>query len=98
MCIRDRVYLLATGGNSSSSQPAPDNSAIVLMASLGSCSSITPATTTNIDEITTAAIAFALQNFTIDPTHIGAPASNTAGLLSAFATVANLADSVSGEA
>ena len=93
-----QVYLLATGGNSSSNQPAPDNSAIVLMASLGSCSSITPSTTTNIDEITTAAIAFALQNFTIDPTHIGAPASNTAGLLSAFATVANLADSVSGEA
>jgi hypothetical protein len=93
-----QVYILAMGGNSSSTQPAAANSAIALMASLGSCSNITPSTTTNINEVTTAAMAFALQNFTIDPTHIGAPASNTAGLRAAFATVANLADSASGEA
>ena len=68
------------------------------MASLGSCSNITPSTTTNINEVTTAAMAFALQNFTIDPIHIGAPATNTAGLRAAFATVANLADSALGEA
>jgi hypothetical protein len=93
-----QVYLVAIGGNSSSSQSAPANSAIALMASLGNCSNITPSTTTNINEVTTAAMAFALQNFTIDPSHIGAPASNTAGLRAAFATVANLADSASGGA
>ena len=93
-----QIYLLATGGNSSSNQPAAANSAIALMASLGSCSNITPSTTTNINEVTTAAMAFALQNFTVDPIHIGAPASNTAGLRAAFATVANLADSALGAA
>jgi hypothetical protein len=93
-----QVYLVAIGGNSSNNQSAPANSAIALMASLGNCSNITPSTTTNINEVTTAAMAFALQNFTIDPSHIGAPASNTAGLRAAFATVANLADSASGGA
>jgi hypothetical protein len=93
-----QVYLLAVGGNSSGNQPAAANSAIALMASLGNCSSITPSTSTNINEVTTAAMAFALQNFTIDPTHIGAPATNNAGLRVAFATVANLADSASGVA
>jgi hypothetical protein len=93
-----QVYLLAMGGNSSGNQTAAANSAIDLTASLGSCSSITSNTSTNITEVTTAAMAFALQNFTVDPTHIGAPATNTAGLRAAFATVTNLADSTSGEA
>jgi hypothetical protein len=91
-----QVYLVALGGNSSTNQSAAANSAIALMASLGNCSTITANTSTNINEVTTAAMAFALQNFTIDPLHIGAPATNTAGLLVAFATVANLADSASG--
>jgi hypothetical protein len=93
-----QVYLLALGGNNGGNQPAADNTAITLMASLGNCSSINASTFTNISEVTTAAMAYGLQAFTIDPTHIGTPASNTAGLLTAFKTVANLADSTTGNA
>jgi hypothetical protein len=93
-----QVYLLAMGGNNGGNQPATDNTAITLTASLGSCSSINANTFTNITEVTTAAMAYGLQAFTIDSTHIGSPSSNTSGLLTAFKTVANLANSTTGYA
>lgn len=93
-----QIYLLATGGNPTGFQGGPSNPAIALTAALGSCSTINSSTFTSMNEVTTVAMAFALDQFMADGTHVGAPASNTAGLLNAFANVAELASSSTGTA
>ncbi|SFS12585.1 hypothetical protein SAMN05421771_2158 [Granulicella pectinivorans] len=93
-----QVYLLAMGGNPTGLQGGPNNSASVLTAALGSCSTINSATFTSMNEVTTVAMAFALNQFMVDGTHVGAPASNVTGLKRAFATVANLVNSSTGAA
>ncbi len=87
-----QVYIVATGGNSG----AGTNSSIALVAALGACSSLTPATNISINEVTTIAAAYALAPFAADLTHIGATGSNPVGLVGAFANAALLANSSSG--
>jgi len=96
------TYLVATGGDSGNGP----NSAIALMAPLGSCDTVENSTTTTvvINELTTVAGEWALQQFT-DATgqNFGSSSSNDLGLANAFGTAANLEDlnasdsSVSGE-
>ena len=94
-----QIYLLALGGNTTGHRAeALDNPAIALSAALGSCSTINSSTFTSINEVTTAAMVFALNAFMIDATHIGSPSSNSTGLLNAFATVSNLVNNTTGSA
>jgi len=84
-----QVYLTATGGSSGGAA----NSAIALMAPLGSCSTLlaNAATTfVQINELTTVASAYALAPFMSNYTHIGATGSNPTGLVNAVANFNNL--------
>jgi len=98
-----QTYITATSGNPGLSANNPQ---IVLAAALGNCGSLTASTYIFIDEVTTAATAFALgQYFT--PTFgsastdgFGAPNTTQAqvGLVNAFATYNNLVTNNTGNA
>ena len=87
-----QTYLTAAGGNGG----AGNNVAIALITAAGPCGKLGAFVTVN--ELTSAASAYALQQFInrSNPMNIGAPVSNVAGLNNAVATVANLADIVTG--
>lgn len=91
------VYLLAVGGNPTGTV-GPNNTAIGMSAALGDCAGINASTFTDMNEVSTVAMAYALNAFMVDPTHVGSPASNAAGLRNAFATVSNLVNSTTGDA
>jgi hypothetical protein len=92
-----QVYLLALGGNPGLGTNV-NNSAIAMIAALGTCSALTPSTVINIDEVSTAAAVTALQAFMVDSTHIGASPTNAAGIANAFASIPNIADLATGTA
>ncbi|MDR3735685.1 MAG: hypothetical protein P4L10_09130 [Acidobacteriaceae bacterium] len=102
-----QLYLTATGGDPSGNGTTFNNNAIQLVAALGPCltggvSSLNAGTYIYVDEVTTAAAAYALGQFyggfgtTSDS--IGAPSSNIIGLQNAFATAHNLANVSTGYA
>jgi hypothetical protein len=68
------VYLVSTGGNPGLGGTV-NNSDIVLMAALGTCSSLTSSTYVVINELTTVAAVQALATFMTDATHIGSATS-----------------------
>ena len=74
------------------------NAALVLMAALGNCGSLTGGTNVVIDEATTAAAAWALAQFMSAGADVGASATNATGLENAFAVAANLVDASTGVA
>jgi streptogramin lyase len=94
----DQVYILALKGNPGLAN-GTDNTALALIAALGNCNSLV-STYPNIviDEITTVASVWVLRPFMTDATHVGASATNAAGLSSAFAQVPNIVDIVTGQA
>ncbi|MGB9147792.1 MAG: NHL repeat-containing protein [Acidobacteriaceae bacterium] len=92
----DQVYLVGRGGDPSSS--GSDNSALVMMATLGDCSALSTSTTVVMNEETTAAAAWALNQFIGSDAVIGASGTNATGLGNAFLTVANLVDNSKGTA
>lgn len=79
------VYVTSTGGNSNyaSGGTAYDNHALALMSGIGTCSSITPQTFIQVNEVTTAATVVALQQFmtatfaTAYAENVGAPMALT---------------------
>jgi streptogramin lyase len=90
------MYLVATGGNPGLGA-GTNNTALALMAALGSCGNLNSSTHIVINELTTVAAVYALAPFMA--TNSGAPgaslsssAGNTQGLTNAFATAKNLAD------
>jgi len=89
------VYITSSGGSTG----AGANSAIVLMAALGSCNNINTSTFAFIDEVTTVAAAYALGPFMnpANPTQIGYLSSQT-GIQNAFTTAGNLANVTTGAA
>jgi len=87
-----QVYIVATGGNPG----AGTNSALSLMTALGPCTSLTPSTFIQINELTTVAAAYALAPFAQDYTHIGASGFNPTGLVNAFASANNLVNTGTG--
>jgi hypothetical protein len=101
-----QAYITASGGSSGGST----NPQLLLMAAVGSCTSLGSGTVTNIDEVTTIAAAYALSGFTtINGTvvNVSAPPNNNAstgsltsaaGLTHAFLNAANLATSTTGTA
>jgi hypothetical protein len=99
-----QLYIVATGGNPGLGA-GTNNASLALMAALGPCSlhdgqyTLDPASFTNVDEVTTAAAAYALAGF-IDSANaeIGTGAANANGLANAFQTVTNIVDNTSGQA
>jgi streptogramin lyase len=90
-----QVYLVASGGNSGSGT----NSAIALMAPLGSCTTLlaNAATTfVQINELSTIASVYALAPYMTGYTNLGATGSNPAGLVNAVANFNNLYSLTSG--
>ena len=92
----DPVYLLALEGNPGLAA-GTNNSALALMAALGTCSSLASSNSNIVvNEATTVASVWALQQFMKDATHIGTSSTNAAGLSNAFAQVLNIVDTESG--
>jgi hypothetical protein len=92
------VYLTATGGNPGLT-PSVDNTSIALVAALGPCDTLLANAATTyitINEVTTAAAAWALGPFATSLTDIGATSTNLAGITQAMATANQLADPTSG--
>jgi len=90
-----QIYLIAKGGNAGSG----DNNQAVLMSALGSCGSLDPTASFNVNEVTTVAAAYALSQFmTPGSTAVGTSSTNTTGLVNAFQTAANLVDVSAGTA
>ena len=89
------VYLLATGGI-----PAPasatNNPAISLIAALGPCTSLTPTTSIELNEVTTVAAVAALSPYMTSPTSIGSGTSDAPGLTAAFTLASQYANTATG--
>jgi hypothetical protein len=90
-----QVYLVARGGvivgNGST-----NNSALAMMATLGSCGGITASTAVVVNEVTTVASVAALAAFYSSGGSVGASSTNSAGLANAFGTAAQLANMTTG--
>jgi len=91
------VYLTATGGNPGMTS-GTNNSALVLVAALGQCGSLSSSTVIAVNEVTTVASVYALAQFTSTSGNIGAPSSNSTGIASAFANVNNMVNTSTGAA
>jgi streptogramin lyase len=86
-----QVYLYAVGGDPGLGDGA--NSAIGLMAALGTCGSLSSAPYVVINEISTIATAYSIAGFAVDSTHVSSSNSTLAtatDVPNAFATVTNL--------
>jgi hypothetical protein len=93
------VYLTATGGNPGLGGTV-NNSAIVLLAPLGQCSSIGPTTYIIINEVTTAGAVEALAPFLSASGSIGSPSDSVSlqALSNAFAAVNTMVNISTGSA
>ena len=88
----DYVYLTSVGGTSTTvnGMPSGNNSAAALMAALGPCSGLSSSTFITLNEATTVAAVFAMQQFmavtwgTANTTVVGAPSSNVMGFAECF--------------
>jgi Putative Ig domain len=89
----NQVYLVATGG---SVFPNPSNSALIMVSAVGNCSNLTATSYTYINELTTAAAAWALAPFSTSSTNIGGSSTNILGIQNAFLDAALLANSTTG--
>jgi hypothetical protein len=95
-----QVYLVASGGNPGLAA-GTNNTALVLVAALGNCSSVSASTYININEVTTIAAAYALSGFAAtsgSTVNIGTSGSNNLGLQHAFQNAANIVDFSAGNA
>jgi len=99
------VYITASGGNPGLAS-STNNTAIKMAAPLGACSSLSNSTTVFINEVTTAAMAFAMgQYFTTtygstSTDSFGSPSTTQAqiGIFNAYSTVGNLVSTQTGNA
>ncbi len=85
-----QLYLVATGGS--------NNPALTMVTAIGPCTNLTSTSFNTLNEITTAAAAWALAPFASSTTTIGATATNTLGLTNAFLDAALLANPATGSA
>jgi len=93
-----QVYIVATGGNPGLSA-GTNNNALVLVAALGNCSSVSASTQVIINEVTTIAAAYALSGFAnVTSVNIGTSSTNASGLQHAFHNAANIVDYSGGSA
>lgn len=97
----NQVYLVATGGSTSTSTSSTTgNPALIMVSAVGPCTSLGSTSGSmpffTINELTTAAAAWALTPFSASATNIGATATNTLGITNAFLDAALLANSSTG--
>ncbi len=89
----EQVYVLVLGDPTG----ATSNAALGLMSALGPCQDLLSAIPDIvIDEVTTVASVWALQQFFVDATHIGSSSTNSLGLGNAFAQVPNIVSLATG--
>ncbi len=94
----DQVYLMATGGNPGMAA-GTNNTSIAMIAALGDCGTLLSNGANQfiwVNEITTAAAAWALAPFMTGPANVGASATNAAGLRNAFLDAGLLANTTTG--
>jgi hypothetical protein len=98
-CVRgvDELYVVADGGNPGLAS-GTNNTALTLMAALGTCNAATSIPSVVINEVTTVATAYSLAGFMTDLLHVGTSSTNVVGLSNAFATFKNLANITNGTA
>lgn len=84
-----QLYIVARGGNVGTSAAS---AAITLATAIGVCNQITTSSQFVINEVTTAATVWALDQFLGAGANVGASATNAPGLANAVATAANLAN------
>lgn len=87
------TYITATGGHTGT---ASDNPGLGMMATLGTCGSLSSLGAITINEITTVAAVWNLTPFLNAGGQMGASAGNAQGLANAFANVSNLVNLSSG--
>jgi hypothetical protein len=92
-----QVYIVATGGNPGLAA-GTQNGKLAMMAALGSCSGLSSSTAINIDEVTTAAAAWALAPFLQSATNLGTSATNATGLANAMLNAQLIANNSTGRA
>jgi streptogramin lyase len=90
-----QVYMVAQGGNPGLGS-GQNNPALLMMAALGNCGSLTSATNIVINEVTTVAAAWALSQFVGPGAIVGSSATNATGLSNAFAVANNLVNTSTG--
>ena len=90
-----QVYLLATGGNPGLAS-GTNNTAIDLIAALGSCGSLSSSTSINVNEVTTVAAVAALLPYMTSPTSIGSGTSDASELAAAFTLASQYASTATG--
>jgi hypothetical protein len=90
-----QVYIIATGGNPGLSE-GTDNKALVMMAALGPCANLAKTSYIEINEVTTAAAAWALTPFMMSYSNVGASLTNPEGIANAFLDAGLLADTTTG--
>jgi len=90
-----QVYLLATGGNPGLAS-GTNNTAIDLIAALGSCGSLSSSTSINVNEVTTVAAVAALSPYMTSPTSIGSGTSDASELAAAFTLASQYASTATG--
>ncbi len=87
------VYLYSVGGNTLGQNPAASgtNSAAGLLASLGTCDSLSSSTYVVVNEISTVATAYAIAGFATDAMHVSSSGSSLAkiGATNAFGATVN---------
>jgi len=88
------VYAVSRGGTVQGQNGA--NSNIALMSAVGSCGQIAAGSAIVVNELTTVAAMYALNQFYVSATAIGASATNATGMSNAFQAAATLADVVKG--
>ena len=89
------VYLLSTGGNPGLAS-GTNNTAIDLIAALGSCGSLNSNTFINLNEVTTVAAVAALLPYMTSPTGIGSGTSDATALTAAFTLASQYASTATG--
>ena len=92
----DQVYITASGGNPGQSGTV-NNTALVMVAALGSCVNVPNISNIYIDEVTTAAAAWALAPFMSSAANVASSSTNTTGIANAFADAQLLANSTNGQ-
>jgi streptogramin lyase len=90
-----QVYLVGSGGNPGLGT-GTNNTASLMMAPLGDCGNLSASSFIYIDEVTTAASAWALSQFLGPNANIGSSATNANGLRNAFLVANNLVNTTTG--
>ncbi len=90
-----QLYLVASGGTTSTTSTT-SNPALTMVTAVGPCTNLTATSFDTVNEITTAAAAWALAPFASSTTNLGASATNTLGITNAFLDAALLANPATG--